>query len=306
MAQNIDINSTPDEGVSVPVSAKANRVPVLEGKQHAREHGNSHRSSTAMTATTVVTAAAAATADGALITGGVQDLRDGGASGIGGFPELKLDSIELAPPPNFSLVWSGVYRSSFPKVGHFEHLKSLRLKSILTLVPEEYPEANMAFMKANSIKHHQISMPGNKEPFVKIPPQAIKAALVVVLDRRNHPILIHCNKGKHRTGCVVGCLRKLQMWALSSIFQEYRDHSDLKARLLDEQFIDLFDERSLLKLARQENWIPKSSARVVYTTSEDRERDKDSRFTGANDENIRMSQLGGIGPITEYNHRIYL
>jgi hypothetical protein len=97
------------------------------------------------------------------------------------------------------------------------------------------------------------------------------------------------------------------MWALSSIFQEYRDHSDLKARLLDEQFIDLFDERSLLKLARQENWIPKSPARVVvHTTGEDRERDKDSRFTGASDENIRMSQLGGIGPATEHNHRIYL
>jgi tyrosine-protein phosphatase SIW14 len=51
-------------------------------------------------------------------------------------------------------------------------------------------------MKENGIKHHQISMPGNKEPFVKIPPQAIKTALGVILDRRNHPVLIHCNKGK--------------------------------------------------------------------------------------------------------------
>jgi tyrosine-protein phosphatase SIW14 len=158
----------------------------------------------------------------------------------------------------------------------------------------------VAFMKENNIKHHQISMPGNKEPFVKIPPQAIKAALVVILDRRNHPILIHCNKGKvcrlldatpfrgstnlghdeqHRTGCVVGCLRKLQMWALSSIFQEYRDHSDPKARLLDEQLIDLFDERSLLKLARQENWTP--------TANEDRERDKVSRVTGIGGDDSR-------------------
>ena len=90
---------------------------------------------------------------------------------------------------------------------------------------------------------------------------------------------------QHRTGCVVGCLRKLQMWALSSIFQEYRDHSDPKARLLDEQFIDLFDERSLLKLARQENWIPIANG--------DREKDKVYRFTGIKGDGSRTPQLEG-------------
>jgi len=44
-----------------------------------------------------------------------------------------------------------------------------------------------------------------------------------------------------RTGTVVGCLRKLQRWNLSSIFEEYRRYAGSKVRLLNEQFIELFD-----------------------------------------------------------------
>ncbi|KZF25755.1 hypothetical protein L228DRAFT_208025 [Xylona heveae TC161] len=164
------------------------------------------------------------------------------------------------PPDNFAAVTPGIYRSSFPKAENFEHLKSLGLRSILTLVPEPYPEANIQFLEENNIKHFQIPMPGNKEPFVNIPPHDIAAALSVVLDRRNHPILIHCNKGKHRTGCVVGCFRKIQQWALASIFVEYRDHAGAKARLLDERFIELFDERCLVRFARENGFIPQLPA----------------------------------------------
>lgn len=45
----------------------------------------------------------------------------------------------------------------------------------------------------------------------------LKKVLRDILDPCNHPLLIHCNKGKHRTGSVVGCLRKIRDWSLSSI-----------------------------------------------------------------------------------------
>lgn len=35
-----------------------------------------------------------------------------------------------------------------------------------------------------------------QEPFDNIPEDVICAALVAILDKRNHPLLIHCNKGK--------------------------------------------------------------------------------------------------------------
>lgn len=42
----------------------------------------------------------------------------------------------------------------------------------------------------------QFGIPGNKEPFDNIPEDVICSALVAILDKRNHPLLIHCNKGK--------------------------------------------------------------------------------------------------------------
>ena len=89
-----------------------------------------------------------------------------------------------------------------------------------TLILEDYPEVNKQFLKDNDIQFFQFGVPGNKEPFVDIPEDIIASALSVLMDRRNHPILIHCNKGKHRTGCLIGCLRKIQHWSFTSIFEE--------------------------------------------------------------------------------------
>jgi len=117
-------------------------------------------------------------------------------------------------------------------------------------------------MKKTGIQHYQIGMPGNKEPFVNIPNDRVERALRVVLDRRNHPVLIHCNKGKHRTGCVVGCVRKIQQWGLTLIFDEYRRHSHPKSRALDQQFIELFDQTPLMDVARENGWLPKRDAPI--------------------------------------------
>ncbi|KAI5434425.1 Tyrosine-protein phosphatase dsp5 [Lathyrus oleraceus] len=66
-------------------------------------------------------------------------------------------------------------------------------------------------------------------------------ALKILLDVRNHPVLIHCKRGKHRTGCVVGCFRKMQNWCLSSVFEEYQRYAGAKSRTVDLTFIEMFD-----------------------------------------------------------------
>ncbi|KAG0325363.1 hypothetical protein BGZ99_000729 [Dissophora globulifera] len=162
---------------------------------------------------------------------------------------------DLCPPDNFNMVSTWIYRSSFPKKKNFSFLKKLGLKSILTLILEDYPDQNMKFLKENNVTLFQFGIAGNKEPFVQIPDDKISAALAVLLDRRNHPILIHCNKGKHRTGCLIGCLRKLQQWSHTSIFDEYRRFSHPKSRSMDQQFIELFDGREAWKVI-DPKWIP--------------------------------------------------
>eukprot|EP00038_Savillea_parva_P013154 m.209258 g.209258 ORF g.209258 m.209258 type:complete len:174 (+) comp24504_c0_seq1:85-606(+) len=153
----------------------------------------------------------------------------------------ETENVELFPPNNFSLVSAGMYRSGFPTKKNLPFLRKLNLKGVLALVPETIPEWLQEFYDSNGITLLQHGLPGNKEPFVDIPQSKIAAALQTLLDTRNHPVLIHCNKGKHRTGCLVGCLRKLQGWSLVAICDEYRRFAAPKARVLDQQFIELFD-----------------------------------------------------------------
>jgi len=67
-----------------------------------------------------------------------------------------------------------------------------------TLVPEPLSEEYISFMDQNHIRHYQIHIPANKDGKVNITPETMATALAVVLNRNNHPLLIHCNRGKVR------------------------------------------------------------------------------------------------------------
>ncbi|KFK42834.1 hypothetical protein AALP_AA1G045200 [Arabis alpina] len=193
------------------------------------------------------------------------------------FGVISIDELNLIPPLNFSMVDNGIFRSGFPDSSNFSFLKTLGLGSIIYLCPEPYPESSIQFLKSNGIKLFQFGIEGNKcvpeleneiwlhlwsskhhhkegpltnglsknlEPFVNIPDHKIRKALKVLLDEKNHPVLIHCKRGKHRTGCLVGCLRKLQKWCLTSIFDEYQRFAAAKARVSDQRFMEIFDVSS--------------------------------------------------------------
>ncbi|KAJ4914927.1 putative tyrosine-protein phosphatase [Raphanus sativus] len=157
---------------------------------------------------------------------------------------VSVEELNLIPPLNFSMVDNGIFRSGFPDPANFSFLQTLGLRSIIYLCPEPYPESNIQFLKSNGITLFQFGIEGNKEPFVIIPDQKIRKALNVLLDEKNHPVLIHCKRGKHRTGCLVGCLRKLQKWCLTSIFDEYQRFAAAKARVSDQRFMEIFDVSS--------------------------------------------------------------
>ncbi|KAJ6729244.1 TYROSINE-PROTEIN PHOSPHATASE [Salix viminalis] len=145
------------------------------------------------------------------------------------------DELNLIPPLNFAMVDNGIFRSGFPDSPNFSFLQTLGLRSIICLCPEPYTEATTEFLKDGGIRLYQFGIESYKEPFVNIPQDTIREALQVVLDVKNHPILIHCKRGKHRTGCLVGCLRKLQQWCLTSIFDEYQRFAAAKARVSDQR-----------------------------------------------------------------------
>ncbi|KAL2941486.1 Tyrosine-protein phosphatase DSP3 [Bienertia sinuspersici] len=150
----------------------------------------------------------------------------------------KVEDDILTPPTNFSMVEDGLYRSGFPESVNFSFLETLNLKSIIYLCTEPYPEEHLKFLESQNIRLFQFGIEGTKET---IPEDVIYEALRILIDVRNYPILIHCKRGKHRTGCLVGCLRKLQNWCLPSVFEEYQRFAGAKARQNDMKFMEMYD-----------------------------------------------------------------
>lgn len=151
------------------------------------------------------------------------------------------DGVLLVSPNNFSSVEDNcIYRSGLPQPSNFPFLKSLNLRSIIYLCPEPYPEENLEFLRINNIKLFQFGIDGTKEPSA-MSSSAITEALKVITDVRNHPVLIHCKRGKHRTGCLVGCLRKLQNWCMSAVVEEYKHFAGTKWRETDVKFLEKYD-----------------------------------------------------------------
>ncbi|KAK9692208.1 hypothetical protein RND81_09G248600 [Saponaria officinalis] len=153
--------------------------------------------------------------------------------------ELKKQNDDvLMPPINFSMVEEGLYRSGFPEIDNFPFLETLNLKSIIYLCTESYPEEHLKFLESHNIRLFQFGIEGTKD---SVPEELISKALKILMDVRSYPVLIHCKRGKHRTGCLVGCLRKLQNWCLSSVLEEYQRFAGTKARTSDMNFMERYD-----------------------------------------------------------------
>nr|XP_019013672.1 tyrosine phosphatase [Kwoniella pini CBS 10737]OCF52453.1 tyrosine phosphatase [Kwoniella pini CBS 10737] len=155
---------------------------------------------------------------------------------------------KIVPPMNFGLVEDGFYRSAQPSELNFSFLEKLNLKTIIWVGAEEPSEILLSFLDSQGIKLHNLApqvsilFPIDHLPPLPPPPEPlIIQSLTLLLRPSTFPTLVCCNMGRHRTGTVVGCYRKLQRWALSSILEEYRRYAGMKVRILNEQFIELFD-----------------------------------------------------------------
>ncbi|CAG8551008.1 10209_t:CDS:2 [Scutellospora calospora] len=137
----------------------------------------------------------------------------------------------MVPPLNFAMVAPGVYRSGHPNRKNFPFLKKLKLKSIIYLSSDEFNEELNQFVNEQKIEVFHYKIDGNK-PFIEIEQKEISSALVKVL----------------------GCLRKLQKWSLTSIFHEYRRFAVTKV-LADQEFIEIFSEHVPYNPEYKPEWL---------------------------------------------------
>ncbi|KAK4141175.1 tyrosine phosphatase family-domain-containing protein [Dichotomopilus funicola] len=157
-------------------------------------------------------------------------------------------------PGNFGIVAPGVFRSSFPQSDDYSFIEGLKLKTVVTLVQKEFPQGYVGFLDKNGIQHKVFDMKGTKKEEILV--ETMKSILRVVLDRRNHPLLIHCNHGRHRTGCVIGVIRKVSGWSLNNVLTEYNAYAAPKARECDVKYLTNFETASMSTIFRDHDNLP--------------------------------------------------
>ncbi|CAJ0882152.1 8876_t:CDS:2 [Entrophospora sp. SA101] len=153
-----------------------------------------------------------------------------------------MSSQHFIPPLNYGMIEEDLYRSGQPNELNFPFLEKLGLKTVVWLAPEEPNQRFINFIDDQEIHFYHLGViSSTTNAWDPITEEVVLEALELILNSHNYPMIIMCNLGRHRTGTIVGCLRKLQRWNLTSIFEEYRRYAGPKVRVLNEQFIELFD-----------------------------------------------------------------
>ncbi|CAM6100480.1 unnamed protein product [Calypogeia fissa] len=149
----------------------------------------------------------------------------------------------FVPPCNYGMVEHDLSRSGQCHQLNFPFLERLNLKTVIYLSHDEPSQPFLNFLMDQGIDLVRPS--GGDEqttnPASPMSEAEVLSALQFILSPQYYPLHVMCNLGRHRTGTVIGCLRKLQRWNLTAIFEEYRRYAGSKVRLLNEQFIELFD-----------------------------------------------------------------
>ncbi|ETO11197.1 hypothetical protein RFI_26183 [Reticulomyxa filosa] len=145
----------------------------------------------------------------------------------------------------FGTVEAGIYRASSNQItpDHHKFIDSLNLKSILFL-SQEVPNVSLRqyLQKRNYslYKDKGDNQQEENEPLAKLyfapgymywqdshtwnvntDKLIIEKCLLFILNKLHLPVLILNNHGKFEISTLIGCLRRLQNWNLTSIFKEY-------------------------------------------------------------------------------------
>jgi tyrosine-protein phosphatase SIW14 len=111
------------------------------------------------------------------------------------------------------------------------------------------------FIATRGINHKVVLIEPNKDGAVNTNLDKLCEAILFVLSPQNHPVYIHCNQGKHRTGCVVACLRLCQQWPIDEVLEEYLTYARGKEREGDIALIKSFDPSLVFDYAKTHNML---------------------------------------------------
>lgn len=133
---------------------------------------------------------------------------------------IKLRRASMLPP-RFAVVMPGmIYRSAQPSTAQIQHLVDQFGLRTLLIVREgkgDRVAAEIEFAKKHGLNAVLIPLESRQS----IPERQVEAFFQCVDDRRNHPVLIHCSAGRHRTGYLCARYRvDRQGWQLQKAIDE--------------------------------------------------------------------------------------
>ena len=105
------------------------------------------------------------------------------------------------PIPNFAQVTPNLYRSGQPTQAGVAKIQSQGIKTILKLNADDPAESDWA--ASDGLGLETVLMSNKVSPTFA----QVDAALAIIQDPSQQPVLVHCHLGKDRTGAVIGAYR---------------------------------------------------------------------------------------------------
>ena len=127
---------------------------------------------------------------------------------------------KLIPPFRFAYVEKDLFRGAYPVNHNFSFLRTLKLKTMISMSPNPIDDDLKKFCEEEHIKNYYYSVPKFVTQVV-ITVNSVTDIINIICNKDNLPLYIHCINGGHTTGLVIMCLRKLQMWTQRAMINEF-------------------------------------------------------------------------------------
>ena len=124
--------------------------------------------------------------------------------------------------PNFDKVNDHIYRSGQPSAVGLEELGAFGIKQVIDLrEPGASEKAEGAKLSKLGVKYFNVPFP----PFSAPTQEQVGSVLAMLMDSDSGTILVHCRRGKDRTGTVIACYRiQHDGWTNQRALQEAKAH----------------------------------------------------------------------------------
>lgn len=133
--------------------------------------------------------------------------------------DKKSSAVEI-DVNNFGKVTDFFYRGAQPKEDEYSQLASLGVKTIIDFRddPKDYAGATA---RQSGLKYINLPMSDKSYPAA----DAADRFLLLVTDKANQPVFVHCAGGRHRTGAMIAVFRmKMQGWDVEQAYEEMKDY----------------------------------------------------------------------------------